>query len=453
MEFLKEDLLAERSLQSLTSAILLKFGDLIYDVLKVREGDMDLGTYSALLIKGLWNSKYLDKVNQGTEPFSDELQQFIVYTNIVVRIVRSSGRGASYQRYQGEYKMDERKNIRLKVIPEDFQREIVDNYNEGYIRNGRDVYLKLYYLFYSSLLHELRHAYDDFRTRGKAYEDKASQEFYKDQLTGKHKILKQAEKIADEAALEELDRISRQYVNLPHEVWARFSQAMAKIRFVNMEFDDDMKLPETMVPLQQVMKDFQIYMNHWRVLSEKMQRRLFKAVANAWHDAKDYLEKHGTYSNPHRKRLHEMDAQTKTQELEDEIEMRLRPDENFLPFHDIIAISDIFGMDEEDVAQEVSDFVLKREKEKYQEAKEDIEEYVAQLQKQGVRTDTQSDEALTKAFLEANGNYYVTEMGLNFDVLKNIMKMATKDPDQLALFEALRRQIQKTILRSLTGMA
>jgi len=456
MGFLKEDLEDERSLQNLVSAVLMKMGDSIFKELQMMQGHIDLGVYASVHLESLLESKYLNKEKKGLHVLNENIIEFMRHGNVAVELVRQSKGKKTLGTYYSDkdgYRIERAKKIHIFVQPEEFQERVGDDYKTGNIKDGRGVYMKLYFMYSSSLIHELRHAYDDFRTKGKAFDNKQSKQFYDNQRLGKHEILTNAEEVADNTMRDALVVIAKQYVRLPHEVWARFSQAIAEIDFVKMEFDDALTFPETMYPLKDVILKFKMKMEYFSVLDEKMKRRLYRAVSNAWHDAKDYLEKYGTYYNPHNKKLHEMDTQTKTQELEGEIEMRLRPDENFLPYHDIISISDIFGMDEEDVAQAVSDFVLKREKQKYQEAKEDIVEYVAHLQQQGVRTDTQSDEALTKAFLEANGNYYVTEMGLNFDVLKNIMKMATKDPDQPALFEALRRQIQKTILRSLTGMA
>ena len=457
MEIIKEELLDERSLQTLTSAAVLKLGDIIYKDLVEREGDMDLGTYAILPLKDLHNSKYMDKVNSGRSPFNDSVSQFLVYTNIKIFLIRGKANHGTYKTFAGDkYSVSDRKEIDIEVNPEEFQERIGNSYKSGYIKNGRDVYVKLYFLIYSTLLHELRHAYDDFRTRGKVFQSKESNKFFHDQISGKHKawreyLGKKAEEIADETLKKELNDISLQYIRLPHEVWARYTQALEHVSFVSMEFDDDFKLPETMNPIHDVMRDFKRHMVNFNVLPEKVKRRLFKAVSNAWHDAKDYLDKYGTYSNPHNKKLHEMNSKIDAQELEDEIEMRLLPRENFLSYNDIIQISDIFGLDEEEVAQAVSMFVMKREEEKYRETKEDVQAYVKELQDNGVRTDIESVGNMTQAFIDAHGNYHIEELGIELDVLKGIVGLATKDPEQLKLFESVRRQIQKTIFRSLMG--
>jgi hypothetical protein len=446
MEFLQEDLEDEKGLNSLTTGILSALGTQMAKEINDRGGHFDLGTYGFVHTGGI-SDRYQKELTPKVYDFWSKL-------DLLVSAVRSKKTGGA-QYIHGDprdgYNYGQTKRIELFVAPEDMQEMATDLLKYKDEVTGQDVYFKLYYLFHSSLLHELRHAYDDMRTDSKIFQDPKGIRF-REKYGNMGKVASDDQNNSDY-----YHKRFKAYVQQPHEIWARASQALHKTRLtkgLGILGDE-----ETMIPLRDVLKDFRVNynmlvqrVNVWQMMSEKSRKRLYKMVANAWHKKQEELKSKKSQAKAGAIQ-EKMNMTVDEQELEDEIEMRLRPDEHMLPYNDLMYISDVFGLPEEDAAMAVSNFVIKREKEKYSEAKQDIEEYVQHLHQHGVRTDVESDESLTKSFLEAHGGYHTSELGLNFDALKNIMHMATKDPDQLKLFEAIRKQIQKTILRSLTGMA
>jgi hypothetical protein len=91
---------------------------------------------------------------------------------------------------------------------------------------------KIFNLFAQDLLkptltHELQHAYDDFKSNGKYRTDKKSKNYYKNLMFSLN---------------EPNENIYKDYLNLPHEYWARFSKYISKYpifiksRFVEQNF-------------------------------------------------------------------------------------------------------------------------------------------------------------------------------------------------------------------------
>lgn len=148
-----------------------------------------------------------------------------------------------------------------------------------------DVYFKLFYIFFSTLLHELQHAYDAWRSKGKAFNSQQTPEYLKQQDIANKLELKNREDLTPE----EVDAISnsyKAYLNLTHEINARFAQAMHKVRMVGL--DDN--LDDVMKPWDGVFKDFQIYFDGWRVLSDKMKRKLTRRLAKAYQEESENLK-------------------------------------------------------------------------------------------------------------------------------------------------------------------
>lgn len=110
------------------------------------------------------------------------------------------------------------------------------------------------------LVHELQHAYDDYRTNGKFVYHKETQDFFKnlkpDGITNKNELIK--------------------YLNMPHEYWARFSQTVSK--FNEHDWGEDFLLL-----LKGFRKDFQGY----NTLPEKTKKRLIKALYKLYELKKD----------------------------------------------------------------------------------------------------------------------------------------------------------------------
>ncbi len=148
-----------------------------------------------------------------------------------------------------------------------------------------DFYSKLYYEFYTSLVHELQHSYDDYRSGGMAYNTPENEKYRK-------KYLQKSDNNVSRSQINDLESY-REYLNLPHEIWARFSQAMIKVRFYTWDYDksNDKQIIYTMYPLNQVLKDFRYAFDNFKVLSPEMQKRLYRKVSQFWHIEQEKINK------------------------------------------------------------------------------------------------------------------------------------------------------------------
>ncbi len=114
------------------------------------------------------------------------------------------------------------------------------------------------------------------------------------------------------------------------------------------------------------------------------------------------------------------------QEVYDEIEMRMRPTDSRLPYDEIVDIANEYGMDEENVAQIMFQYVAKREQEKEEELKQTIH-YIINQDFGGEAPDFKTFYSIFVNYDES-ANYETNQVQQMYDKL-------TKDPSQLSLFE------------------
>lgn len=140
----------------------------------------------------------------------NELEDFISIRNRPLWIIISDN--IKYSHYSGneniirlknqEYKFKELLDYHIKVAPKDPDDNSINaDYAKRIIRSILGT------LYRSTLVHELQHAYDHFRSNGKYTNDKKSRNYYKnfnamvDDMSNKNFL---------------------KYLKLPHEYWARF---------------------------------------------------------------------------------------------------------------------------------------------------------------------------------------------------------------------------------------
>ena len=144
--------------------------------------------------------------------------------------------------------------------------------------------------FYDTLLHELQHAYDAFRSMGKALKKD------KEYLKSKDKELDiLSKKDMSEEDKKFLGDLHTKYLNLPHEINARFTQAINKIKFFEYDIVDKRKgeLEEVykLIPLREVIEKFKKKFIGWDLLSDKYKRKLIRKVSQFWHYEKEKKNK------------------------------------------------------------------------------------------------------------------------------------------------------------------
>ncbi len=148
---------------------------------------------------------------------------------------------------------------------------------------SNDVYFKLFYIFFSTLLHELQHAYDAWRSKGKAFRPQFSAEYIRQQELA-NKI-----KFKGDLTPEELEAIGnsyKAYLNLVHEINARYAQTMHRVRIKG--FDDNFN--DTLNPWKDVFSQFKLNFNGWRLLSDKMKKKLTRRLAKAYQEESENLK-------------------------------------------------------------------------------------------------------------------------------------------------------------------
>lgn len=272
-EIIDEGLSEEDGLNNLTTGVLVALGNQIALEIIQNKGKLDLGTY------GFVHTGGISKKHQ--EQLGKEVYSFWSQLDLLVSIVRNKNTGSAQYihspRADGKYDYGSTKRIELNVTPEDMQKLADEVTRYGDDVTGNDVYFKLYYLFHSPLLHELRHAFDDMRTNGMIFQDKKALKF-------RDKYSHMGSEPADaEDPIAFKQQRGKAYVQQPHEIWARASQAMHNLRYTKgiAELGDDVE----MIPLRDVVSEFRYNFKYWRNISEKARRRLIKAVANAWQEA------------------------------------------------------------------------------------------------------------------------------------------------------------------------
>jgi len=115
------------------------------------------------------------------------------------------------------------------------------------------------HFFRDTLIHELQHAFDDYRSHGQYSQNKKSAQYQKNLKYNPFNT---------EASLTPEER--KIYLSLPHEYWARFSA------FVNgMNFKGDRAYD---TDFNHLFRIFEMFFEGWRTLDEKDQKRLIKAL-------------------------------------------------------------------------------------------------------------------------------------------------------------------------------
>ena len=133
--------------------------------------------------------------------------------------------------------------------------------------------------FKSTFIHELQHAYDDFRSDTKGFNTKEFIKYQKD-------VEIQQKKDKKEFA----DNLYKDYLNLPHEIWARFTQAIDSTNFIKMDMNNDLTdIWYEMYPIHDVMKSFKSNFHGFQLIPLKTQKRLYRKASQFWHKEQEKL--------------------------------------------------------------------------------------------------------------------------------------------------------------------
>lgn len=222
-----------------------------------------------------------------------EIEDFVMSTNIRIAPTPTAIRGKKSIKGELEYGPPNQFNEEYYKIWLKYSKEDLDEINEIFNKEGRevtttDIYFKLFYMFYSILLHELQHAYDAWRSKGKAFGGQLKKSYTSSQE--KADMLMKTKSGYDEMTPEEIEAINNSriaYLNLVHEINARYAQAMHKIVLTGMDFEtfDDIK-----EDWNKVYRSFKTNFDGWRHLSDKMKKKLTRRLAKAYQEAIENLK-------------------------------------------------------------------------------------------------------------------------------------------------------------------
>jgi len=222
-----------------------------------------------------------------------EIEEFVNSTNIRIAPTSVPIRGRKTIKGELEYGPPNKFNEEYYKIWLKYSNLELDAINEILNRDDRevttnDVHFKLFFLFYSTLLHELQHAYDAWRSKGKAFGGQLKKSYTSAQE--KANMLMRTKSGYDELTPEEIDALNKSrinYLNLVHEINARYAQAMQKISLKTMDFKtfDDIK-----EDWNKVYRDFKLHFDGWEHLSDKMKKKLTRRLAKAYQEISDELK-------------------------------------------------------------------------------------------------------------------------------------------------------------------
>lgn len=219
------------------------------------------------------------------------LGDFLVNTKIFVKVARMTSDGGTlgHYTYIKEPEYDKEKTREILLYPrEGFYQELTDKYSKEGELDYQDAYFTMWYAFHSTLEHEIQHAYDDYRSNSKLFQARKSKEYDKNHTMANGRT-------AVYASPERNAKKYQEYLKLQHEIWARFTQAINETKFTKGDFatspEGVMYYHYQMRPITDVMKDFIIDFDGWRIMPETVKKKFASRVSAYWHKELENLDK------------------------------------------------------------------------------------------------------------------------------------------------------------------
>ena len=210
----------------------------------------------------------------------EEMSEFIKDTSLMISTKKrptSSVRASYRPSFNGGiinlfYSQEEFNSIASKIEYNNTEEEI-ENY----------LYYHFYTKFNSSLIHELQHAYDYWRSQGNAMNKKVESNDYIKSL--------EAKTVADLTPEEKnaLNKSYERYLKLQYEINARFSEALKKLSWYKII---DLTPSGPIKEIQDwdyLYKKFKYEFYGWNVMSDKMKKRLTQRLAKSYQEVKEKL--------------------------------------------------------------------------------------------------------------------------------------------------------------------
>lgn len=223
-----------------------------------------------------------------------EIKEFVDSVNLSIDFHNKTNNVAgSYETLVSkELTYDPNYDFKIGVNIDDLNAEIWllnAKHKEGDSISEWDMYQKMYRLINNTLIHELQHAYDDFRSKNKIFHSKRHDKYFekKDELNKQDQINQHEKNIKEK--IKQLQR----YTKLESEIWGRFIQAIDNTYFTTVDYTVKDRFAFIMRPLRDVVRDFKYEFRDYNVLTEKQKKNIIRRVSQFWHYEKENLEKEG----------------------------------------------------------------------------------------------------------------------------------------------------------------
>ena len=292
MEVLTEDLQNQNDLQTLANCLLLELSEANFPIIDkwMKEPNGQPLLMNEQIFLSLIYQKYQNRFNfkeLKNSKGKPTVASFISYNPHIwteLMYAPKSHDRAAYVR-MGNQKSIEiyYDNDYVEKLKNDRQEKIDQKWGEF---DSKRIYTLFYYEFSSSLLHELQHAFDDYRSGGKAIDDRGREEMEK-----MKKLVPDKNEVPEEVFHSLNNQRIIKYLNLSHEVWARFAQTVEKTKFKRPTksyiINDELVTLYEMIPFDKGPKYSLYHMNGWQFLEPDTQKRIMKAMYNIWQQVQD----------------------------------------------------------------------------------------------------------------------------------------------------------------------
>lgn len=153
----------------------------------------------------------------------------------------------------------------------------------------------MYYEIYEHLLHELQHVYDYYRSKGNYLNTKEFNTF-SDRRSDTEEIIRKKQNnlsISDEEIKKANNNII-QYLNLRHEIDARFTTTIQQMRFFDINYiseNDKMIRSYNIKPFIDIKEDFVLYFHGFKKLSDINKRRVLHLLGKFYIKMQDEVKR------------------------------------------------------------------------------------------------------------------------------------------------------------------
>lgn len=259
---ISESLESQNNIEAFANDVLKEIArlTLIYEV-KIWEGKKVINFLSSINTTALSRKKYTKK-----------FQNFIQESNLQI-IFKKGLAGLFGGESKGKYHSP---SIIFLNLKNDFLQKLSSDLNEYDNMGKSEVYVKLYYEFIKTLIHEIQHAYDDWVSK-KNYMNNSKVKHFTNSVESYNDNNDE-----DEDKFKQYNSVFNKYAKLPHEINARFSEAFADIRKYRLDKNDKSDTVMLKKSFEEFKSELFIYFRYWNELGEAVQKRLIKRLYLMW---------------------------------------------------------------------------------------------------------------------------------------------------------------------------